>query len=182
MRLAMSDITPSSTPAERVERGIEKALFASRWLMAPFYIGLMLGLLALMVVFLRDLVGFLIKVPTAKESDVILGVLTLIDLSLAGNLVIMVVFSGYENFVSKMDLVDDRDRPEWMGSIDFSALKLKLLASIVAISAIHLLKGFMNVGGMTDREMMWLVAIHVTFVVSGVMLALTDRLSGHSHG
>lgn len=178
----MSDTSASKPPSQRIERGIEKALFASRWLMAPFYMGLMIGLFALMVVFVRDLAGFIVKVPTAKESDVILGVLTLIDLSLAGNLVIMVVFSGYENFVSKMEHVDHRDRPEWMGSIDFSALKLKLLASIVAISAIHLLKGFMNVGAMADREMMWLVGIHLTFVISGVMLALTDRLSGHSHG
>ena len=176
----MSNTTDPNSPSERLERGLERALFASRWLMAPFYVGLMLGLLALMVVFIRDLIGFIIKVPTAKESDVILGVLTLIDLSLAGNLVIMVVFSGYENFVSKMEHITSRDRPEWMGSIDFSALKLKLLASIVAISAIHLLKGFMNVGSMSDREMIWLLAIHVTFVVSGVMLALTDRLAGSS--
>jgi uncharacterized protein (TIGR00645 family) len=173
----MSQIPENSSPSEGIERALERGLFASRWLMAPFYVGLMIGLLALMIVFVRDLVGFMVKVPTAKEADVILGVLTLIDLSLAGNLVIMVVFSGYENFVSKMEHVTHRDRPEWMGSIDFSALKLKLLASIVAISAIHLLKGFMNVGAMTDREMTWLVVIHVTFVVSGVLLALTDKLS-----
>lgn len=174
--MSETPVTPSA--AEGFERALERGLFASRWLMAPFYVGLMIGLLALMIVFVRDLVGFIIKVPTAKEADVILGVLTLIDLSLAGNLVIMVVFSGYENFVSKMEHVTQKDRPEWMGSIDFSALKLKLLASIVAISAIHLLKGFMNVGAMTDREMTWLVVIHVTFVVSGVLLALTDKLSG----
>lgn len=177
----MTGMSGPPSAAERVERRLEKALFASRWLMAPFYAGLVIGLAALMVVFMRDLVGFIVKVPTAKEADVILGVLTLIDLSLAGNLVIMVVFSGYENFVSKMDHVNDRDRPEWMGRIDFSALKLKLLASIVAISAIHLLKAFMNVAAMSDREMMWLVVIHVTFVGSGVLLALTDRLTGHSH-
>ncbi|MDP2803533.1 MAG: TIGR00645 family protein [Phreatobacter sp.] len=176
----MTDVPEANTTAEKIERVLERGLFASRWLMAPFYVGLMIGLLALMVVFVRDLVGFIIKVPTAKEADVILGILTLVDLSLAGNLVIMVVFSGYENFVSKMEHVTQKDRPEWMGSIDFSALKLKLLASIVAISAIHLLKGFMNIGAMSDREMMWLVVIHVTFVVSGVFLALTDRLSGSS--
>jgi uncharacterized protein (TIGR00645 family) len=174
--MSETPVTPSAS--EGFERALERGLFASRWLMAPFYVGLMIGLLALMIVFVRDLVGFIIKVPTAKEADVILGVLTLIDLSLAGNLVIMVVFSGYENFVSKMEHVSSKDRPEWMGAIDFSALKLKLLASIVAISAIHLLKGFMNVGGMSDREMTWLVVIHVTFVVSGVLLALTDKLSG----
>ncbi|WP_439572689.1 TIGR00645 family protein [Phreatobacter sp.] len=176
----MTEISDASGVGRRVENGLERALFASRWLMAPFYAGLVIGLAALMVVFLRDLVGFIVKVPTAKEADVILGVLTLIDLSLAGNLVIMVVFSGYENFVSKMDHVKGRDRPEWMGTIDFSTLKLKLLASIVAISAIHLLKAFMNVGAMSDREMMWLVIIHVTFVGSGVLLALTDRLTGHA--
>lgn len=176
----MTDVPEANTTAEKIERTLERGLFASRWLMAPFYVGLMIGLLALMVVFVRDLVGFIIKVPTAKEADVILGILTLIDLSLAGNLVIMVVFSGYENFVSKMEHVTQKDRPEWMGSIDFSALKLKLLASIVAISAIHLLKGFMNIGATSDREMVWLVVIHVTFVVSGVFLALTDRLSGSS--
>lgn len=177
----MTETSGAGTSADRVERRLEKVLFASRWLMAPFYAGLVIGLAALMVVFLRDLAGFIVKVPTAKEADVILGVLTLIDLSLAGNLVVMVVFSGYENFVSKMDHVTDRDRPDWMGTIDFSALKLKLLASIVAISAIHLLKAFMNVAAMSDREMMWLVIIHVTFVGSGVLLALTDRLTGHSH-
>lgn len=177
----MSEMSQAPVTPPRVEHRLERALFASRWLMAPFYAGLVLGLAALMVVFIRDLMGFIIKVPTAKEADVILGVLTLIDLSLAGNLVVMVVFSGYENFVSKMDHVMDRDRPDWMGTIDFSALKLKLLASIVAISAIHLLKAFMNVAAMSDREMMWLLAIHITFVGSGVLLALTDRLTGHSH-
>jgi uncharacterized protein (TIGR00645 family) len=176
----MTEIADSRGAGRRVEHRLERALFASRWLMAPFYAGLVLGLAALMVVFIRDLVGFIVKVPTAKEADVILGVLTLIDLSLAGNLVIMVVFSGYENFVSKMDHVKGRDRPEWMGTIDFSTLKLKLLASIVAISAIHLLKAFMNVAAMSDRELMWLVIIHVTFVGSGVLLALTDRLMGHA--
>jgi uncharacterized protein (TIGR00645 family) len=180
MSRAMSNVSDNNNASEKIERVLERGLFASRWLMAPFYVGLMIGLLALMVVFVRDLVGFIIKVPTAKEADVILGILTLIDLSLAGNLVIMVVFSGYENFVSKMEHVTQKDRPEWMGSIDFSALKLKLLASIVAISAIHLLKGFMNISAMTDREMIWLVVIHVTFVTSGVFLALTDRLSGSS--
>lgn len=150
--------------------------------MAPFYLGLVLSLVLLLVTFMKELFEFVLKIPTAKESDVILGILTLIDLSLAGNLIIMVVFSGYENFVSKMDHVKDRDRPDWMGTIDFSALKLKLLASIVAISAIHLLKAFMNVDMMTDRQMAWLVGIHVVFVVSGVFLALTDKLMAGNAG
>ncbi len=159
------------------EHRLEKLLFASRWIMAPFYLGLVLTLAMLLVTFCRELFHMIIEIPSASESSVILGILTLIDLSLAGNLIIMVVFSGYENFVSKMDHVKIEDRPDWMGEIDFSALKLKLLSSIVAISAIHLLKAFMNVGKMTDREMAWLVGIHIVFVVSGVFLALTDKLS-----
>lgn len=166
---------------EYIESRMERLLFASRWIMAPFYLGLVLSLFLLLFTFCKELFGFVLKIPTAKESDVILGILTLIDLSLAGNLIIMVVFSGYENFVSKMDHVTSTDRPDWMGQIDFSALKLKLLASIVAISAIHLLKAFMNVAAMSDRDMIWLVAIHVVFVVSGVFLALTDRLSSSAN-
>ena len=159
------------------EHRLEKVLFASRWIMAPFYLGLVLTLAILLITFCRELFHMIVEIPNASESSIILGILTLIDLSLAGNLIIMVVFSGYENFVSKMDHVKIEDRPDWMGEIDFSALKLKLLSSIVAISAIHLLKAFMNVSKMSDREMAWLVGIHVVFVVSGVFLALTDKLS-----
>jgi uncharacterized protein (TIGR00645 family) len=105
----------------------------------------------------------------------------MIDLSLAGNLIIMVVFSGYENFVSKMDHMEEKDRPDWMGSIDFSALKMKLLASIIAISAIHLLKTFYNLDNVSDRYVGWLLAIHGTFVLSGLILALSDKLTGQKH-
>lgn len=175
----MSDAESVKSRAEGAAgaRAIEKFLFASRWLMAPFYIGLVVALALLVVTFVRELVHLVTHIPSAKESDVILGILTLVDLSLAANLVIMVVFSGYENFISKMHNVHEDDRPEWMGTIDFSGLKLKLLASIVAISAIHLLKAFMNVAAMSDRDLIWLVGIHVVFVVSGVFLALSDKLS-----
>ena len=107
-------------------------------------------------------------------------VLSLIDLSLAGNLLLIVIFSGYENFVSKIDTGADEDRPGWMGTVDFSGLKMKLIASIVAISAIALLKAFMRLAegdSVDDRHLMWLVGIHLTFVVSGVMLALMDLLA-----
>jgi uncharacterized protein (TIGR00645 family) len=179
----MSDTQPIKSDARpaTMSRGIEKFLFASRWLMAPFYLGLVISLALLVVMFLRELAHLLMHIGSAKESDVILGILTLVDLSLAGNLVVMVVFSGYENFISRMHHVEDKDRPDWMGTIDFSALKLKLLASIVAISAIHLLKAFMNIGAISDREITWLVIIHVVFVVSGVFLALSDKLSDSSH-
>ncbi len=160
-----------------IERPLERILFASRWAMAPFYLGLALSLLVLLVKFLQELAHFVGGVLTATEADVILGILTLIDLSLAGNLLLIVMFSGYENFVSKFDHAADQERPDWMGKVDFGGLKIKLLASIVAISAIHLLKAFMDVGTMSDRDLMWLTIIHVVFVGSGVVLALADRLT-----
>jgi uncharacterized protein (TIGR00645 family) len=116
-----------------------------------------------------------------KESEVILLALSLIDMSLAANLLLTVIFAGYENFVSQIDAAkNDEDRPVWMGTVDFSGLKLKLIASIVAISGIHLLKSFMNIGQkpLDERNLMWLVIIHMTFVASGVLLAFMDRLSG----
>jgi uncharacterized protein (TIGR00645 family) len=164
-----------------MERALERFLFAARWIMAPFYLGLMLSLGVLLITFMKELWHFASTIFVAKESDVILGILTMIDLSLAGNLIIMVVFSGYENFVSKMDHMEEKDRPDWMGSIDFSALKMKLLASIIAISAIHLLKTFYNLDNVSDRYVGWLLAIHGTFVLSGLILALSDKLTGQKH-
>jgi len=160
-----------------VERGFERFLFASRWLMAPFYVGLVLALVALMVVFARDLVDEIAKLPTLTETDIIVWVLSLVDLSLAANLLVMVIFAGYENFVSKMDIGDHPDRPSWMGKVDFSGMKLKLVASIVAISAIHLLRAFMEVDAIDDRSLRWKVILHLVFVVSGVLLALMDWIS-----
>ncbi len=164
-----------------IEKTIERGLFASRWLMAPFYIGLVAGLVVLLVKFAQELIHFAEGVLHATESQVILGILSLIDLSLTANLILLVIFSGYENFVSRMDLADQSERPEWMGKIDFSGLKLKLIASIVAISAIQLLKAFMDLGAASDRDLWWMAVIHVVFVVSGVFLALADWLSDHGH-
>jgi uncharacterized protein (TIGR00645 family) len=166
----------------RIGQALERGLFASRWLMAPFYIGLIIGLVVLLVKFALELLHFAEGVFSWTESEVILGILSLIDLSLTANLVLLVVFSGYENFVSRMDLVDQDERPEWMGKIDFSGLKMKLIASIVAISAIQLLKVFMNLKDTSDREIMWMTIVHVVFVMSGVFLALSDWLTDKSHG
>jgi uncharacterized protein (TIGR00645 family) len=160
-----------------IERVLEKGLFASRWLMAPFYVGLVLALIVLLVVFVHDIVSELPALATLDEASVILWVLTLIDLSLAGNLILMVIFAGYENFVSKMDVAGHPDRPAWMGTIDFSAMKLKLLASIVAISAIQLLKVFMSIGSYTRENIIFFIVIHLTFVGSGVLLALMDYIA-----
>ena len=168
-----------------VERRFEKLLFASRWLMAPMYLGLVLALGMLLVVFTREIFYYVPQIMEMKSEDVILVVLTLIDLTLAANLLLIVLFSGYENFVSKFDFDTGADRPGWMGTVDFSGLKMKLIASIVAISAIDLLKWFMGIEEFADAEKMdqkffWLVVVHLTFVVSGVLMALMDWLTSRS--
>lgn len=160
-----------------MERMFEKGLFASRWLMAPFYAGLVGALVALLVTFMKELWHLLQSFDTITTNDAVLGSLALIDLSLAANLLLIVIFSGYENFVSKMDIGDHEDQPEWMGTVDFSTLKLKLIASIVAISGIHLLKVFMDINKTSETEIRWMIIIHCVFVGSGVLLALTDRIS-----
>jgi uncharacterized protein (TIGR00645 family) len=163
------------------ERTIEWMLFTSRWLLAPIYVGLAAGLAVLLLKFLQHTVGLLSDALTTADEGIIMGVLALIDLALMASLVVMVMFAGYENFVSKLDLAGHKDKPGWMGQVDFSDLKLKLMASIVAISAIHVLGSFMNVEQLSDRELAWSVGIHMAFVASGVLLAVMDRLSGKTH-
>jgi uncharacterized protein (TIGR00645 family) len=165
---------------EQLERLLEGVLFASRWLLAPFYLGLAIGVVILLIKFLQELFALAQKALVASEGEAILGVLSLVDLALTGSLLLIVIFSGYENFVSKIDHSSHRDWPEWMGKIDFTALKIKLLGSIVAISAIQLLKQFMVVKSVSDRDLIWYVVIHLVFVVSSVLLALSDRISGES--
>ena len=169
-----------TTRKPALERWLETGLFRSRWLMAPFYVGLVAALAALLVVFANELFYKITHLIGMSPEKAILMVLSLIDLSLAANLLLIVIFSGYENFVSKIDTGNDEDRPSWMGTVDFAGLKMKLIASIVAISAIALLKAFMElVEGevFADRTLAWLVGIHLTFVVSGVLMALMDWLA-----
>lgn len=171
--------------AKFLEETGEQVIFASRWLLAPIYLGLSLSIVVLLVIFLKELWHLATHVLTITETDAILGVLALVDLAMTGSLIIIVVFSGYENFVSKIDHSGHSDWPEWMGTIDFTALKLKLLGSIVAISAIQLLKEFMKMTTVTaadERKLFWLVVIHMVFVGSSVLLALSDWISGGGHG
>ena len=168
-----------NSPAQRVERAIESTLFVSRWLLAPIYLGLIVSLLALLAVFAKELwhtLGVAFS-PNAKTDDVILLILSMIDISLAANLVLIVVYSGYENFVSRLENDNHPDRPEWLGKIDFGGLKLKLIASIAAISAIQLLKQFVNMHEVDNNKIFWLVVIHVVFVISGLVLAIMDYVS-----
>lgn len=161
----------------------ERLLFASRWLLAPIYLGLVGALFMLLVVFMREVVHYVPAMLSLSSEEAILAVLTMIDLSLAANLLLIVLFSGYENFVAKFDI--GADRPTWMGTVDFSGLKMKLLASIVAISAISLLKAFMEIGESVGApfdagKLRWMVITHLTFVVSGVLLALMDWLTAQT--
>lgn len=168
--------------ARTAEGMLEKVLFACRWFLAPFYLGLALSLIILLIKFIAEFAHLAFEAFTADEATIILGVLTLVDLALMGSLLIIVIFSGYENFVSKIDHTGHKDWPDWMGTIDFSGLKLKLLSSIVAISGVQLLKQFMAIKTVTpdyERTLFWMVVIHLTFVVSSVMLALSDRIAGH---
>jgi uncharacterized protein (TIGR00645 family) len=176
---------PTQLPARvgrRVESILEGLIFNSRWLMAPFYLGLAIGLAVLLYKFVALLAEFILHAPGYTEADIILGVLSLIDVSLTGNLILIVVFSGYENFVSRMDPNGHPDWPEWMTKVDFAGLKQKLLASIVAISAIQVLKAFMNIDTTFNTEKLgWLVGIHLVFVVSTLLLAVSDRLGDDGH-
>jgi len=168
---------PSST-LKGIARTFESALFASRWLMAPFYVGLIVSLAVLFLKFLRMLWEFILHAPGAKSSETILDVLSLIDVTLVGNLILIVVFSGYENFVSRIDTSGQPDWPIWITKIDFAGLKQKMLASIVAISAIHVLEAFLNIDAAFDAtRMTWLVGVHLVFVISALLLALSDRWS-----
>jgi uncharacterized protein (TIGR00645 family) len=169
------------------ETTFEKGLFASRWLMAPMYLGLAVTLGMLTVIFLKELIYYLPQVLELSAEKMILVALTLIDLTLAANLLLIVMFSGYESFVSKFDIDVGDDKPGWMGKVDFGGLKMKLIASIVAISGIHLLKRFMEISDLDTAttfgvtEMYWLVVIHLIFVISGVLMALMDYLQAKSY-
>lgn len=166
----------------RIERLFERLLFASRWAMAPIYLGLAAALVLLVIKFLQELLHAASHVLTMSESELLVAVLTLIDLSLVGNLLLLVLFAGYENFVSRLNIGDHQDRPDWMGKVDYSGMKLKLVASIVAIAAIQLLRAMMNISAWETPQLAWMVGIQLTFVVSGVLLALTERLTESAEG
>lgn len=169
-----------------MESLIENLMFRSRWILAPMYLGLVGGLLFLLVKFGQEFFHILIHIIDATEREVVLSVLALVDMTLVANLLIMVIFSGYENFVSKIDVANHEDRPDWMGKVDYSGLKLKLIGSIVAISSIDLLKAFMHqadptVTPLSDNQLGWMIGIHATFIISGVLFAIMDKLAESTH-
>jgi uncharacterized protein (TIGR00645 family) len=161
-----------------IEEYVEKVLFGGRWLLAPLYVGLLLSLVPLIYRFFIEFVHLMQGIASLEMQAITLKILELLDVVLLGNLIIIVIFAGYENFVSKINVAADSvDRPHWMGRVDYSGLKIKLIGSLVAISVIELLKDFMMEGEYDDKTQLWRIIIHVTFVLSGVLFALMDFIA-----
>lgn len=166
-----------------VEEKMEKLLFSSRWILSPMYLILILVLILILYKFIADVIGFILIMGTLDTNEWIIQVLELLDLTLVANLVIIVAFSGYENFVSKLDESEkDDDRLPWMGRLDFSGLKLKIIGSVVAISLIELLQDFLNATSYVDPNYeFWRIVLHLTFVVTGLVFAGMEILSEKRH-
>jgi len=161
-----------------LEDVVEKVIFGGRWLLAPLYVGLLLSLIPLLFRFFKDFVGLIELTANSDMHHITLKILELLDTVLLGNLIIIIIFAGYENFVSKISVAEKSvDRPHWMGRVDYSGLKIKLIGSLVAISVIELLKDFMQEGEFDPKREMWRLGIHITFVVSGVLFALMDFIA-----
>ena len=161
-----------------LEDVVEKVIFGGRWLLAPLYVGLLLSLVPLLVRFFKDFAGLIDLTMNSDMHHITLKILELLDTVLLGNLIIIIIFAGYENFVSKINVAEQSvDRPHWMGRVDYSGLKIKLIGSLVAISVIELLKDFMQEGEFDAKREMWRLGIHITFVVSGVLFALMDFIA-----
>jgi len=158
-----------------IEKFLETLLFASRWLLVPFYLGLVAAIVVLMWYFGIEF-SHLIHMLIQGEGSIIVGILSLVDLVLLANLLIIIIFAGYENFVSKIETGDHEDRPDWMGHVDFADLKMKLIGSMIAISGIELLRAFFYIGNFSNVDMAWKVGIHLTFVMTGLIFAIMDKL------
>lgn len=160
-----------------IERHIERAMYASRWLLAPIYLGLSLALVALGIKFFQEILHVLPILFSVRETDLVLTILGLVDMVLVSGLVIMVMLSGYENFVSKIDVDEGTEKLTWLGKLDSGTLKAKVAASIVAISSIHLLRGFMNAEHIENDKLIMYVLIHMTFVFSALLMGYLDKIT-----
>lgn len=161
----------------RFENRLESFMFAGRWMLAPFYLGLLLALGLLLIKFGKGFLEFAPLVFSGSDAEIIVALLSLVDVVLVANLLLMIVFAGYENFVSRMHIEGNVDRPSWMGQVGFSGLKMKLIGSIVAISAIELLRIFMSPNILSEELIAWKLATHLTLVVSGLLFAIMDRIA-----
>ena len=162
-----------------MEKMIEKLMYNARWILAPIYVGLSLALVMLGLKFFEEIFHTLPILFEIKEAELVLVILSLIDMALVGGLILMVMISSYENFVSQLDIDEGTEKLGWLGKVDSSTLKSKVAASIVAISSIHLLKIFMNAEQIADGKLMWYVIIHLTFVLSAFLMGYLDKLTRH---
>ncbi len=160
-----------------IEAKLEKALYASRWLLAPLYIGLSLALILLSIKFFQEVFHFFPLILASNESQLVLVILSMVDMALVGGLIVMVMLSGYENFVSRIDIEEGEEKLSWLGKLDSGSLKQKVAASIVAISSIHLLQKFMDAEQIDNEKLMWFVIIHMTFVLSAIGMAWVDKMN-----
>ena len=165
----------------KLEYKLESTLFKGRWLLAPSFLGLLFAVLLLLIKFFKQLFFMTMTAFDTANNDLLVGILTLVDTALLAGLLLIIIFSGYENFVSKLDIDDHKDRPAWMGKVGFAGLKIKLISAIVAISAVELLKVFISSETLTNTELAWKVGIHLTFVISGVLFSITDYINSKTH-
>lgn len=165
----------------KIESVIEKIIFASRWVQAPLYVGLIVGGVLYAYKFLVEMIHLVSTINTITESALMLGVLTLVDITMVANLLIMVIIGGYSTFVSKMDIEHHEDRPEWLKKVDAGTLKVKLAGSLVGVSGIHLLQVFINIESRNLEYVKWQVIIHVVFLLSSIMLAYSEKLLHEKH-
>lgn len=167
--------------ANKIELGFEKFIFASRWLQAPIYAGLVIGALLFSYKFLVELIHLATSVNELTDAQMMLGVLTLVDITMVVNLLVMVVIGGYSTFVSRIDLTGHEDKPEWLQKVDAGSLKVKLATSLVGVSGVHLLQTFINMQNQNLDQVKWQVIIHVVFLLSAILLAFTEHIMHKKH-
>jgi len=159
-------------------KSLETFIFASRWIQAPLYLGLIVAQVVYCYLFMIELSHLVINAFSTthvSEADVMLVVLGLIDVVMIANLLVMVIIGGYETFVSRLDLENHPDQPEWLSHVNAGVLKIKLSTAIIGISSIHLLKSFINAGNLSQHTLMWQVVIHVVFLLSAMAMAYVDK-------
>lgn len=166
---------------KRAEKVFENIIFASRWLQAPMYAGLIIGGILYAYKFTVELVHLCLTIDEITESAVMLGILTLVDFTMVANLLIMVIVGGYSTFVSRIDIDSHEDKPEWLQKVDAGTLKVKLAGSLVGVSGIHLLQTFINIKNHESEHVMWQVIIHVVFLFSSVLLAYSEKIMHEKH-
>ncbi len=160
----------------KLEKNFESFIFFSRWIQAPVYFGLIIGSILYTYKFFGELIHLIVEVQTLSEEMIMLGILTMVDIAMVLNLLVMVIIGGYATFVSRMNLDEHEDRPDWLEKIDAGTLKVKLAGALVGISGIHLLKAFINIGNKDFEQVKWQIIIHAVFLFSTLMLAYTEKV------